>query len=199
MALAAIARMSYAEYIAFEEASETKHDFINGEVFPTGDPAVAMAGASYTHNRLVVRVSTALSNALEDRDCDVLASDMRVRASLSQFAAYPDISVVCNTIETAIGDPNAVINPTIIVEVLSDSTESYDRGAKFEFYRGIPTLCEYVLVSQHEPMIEVHRRDEHGRWAPAVIARAGQRAELVSCGAPIVLDVDAIYRIKLAT
>jgi Uma2 family endonuclease len=195
MVTAAVHRkMSYEEYLAFEEASETKHEFINGEVFPLGGEVFGMAGASFIHNALVAAVSTELSLALRGRRCRVLSSDMRVRVPASQFSSYPDISVVCNGSEFAPDDPNGLLNPTIIVEVLSDSTEGYDRGAKFAHYRCIASLREYVLVSQRAPLIEVHRRNERGNWELFVVARAGQRAELVSCGAPILLDVDEIYR-----
>lgn len=183
--------MSYAEYLAFEAASETRHEFVNGEVF-------AMAGGTVEHGALTVAITTALANALRGRRCRVLPSDVLVRSTASQFASYPDASVVCNEIERDGEDRRAVLNPTIIVEVLSDSTEAYDRGAKFKHYRGIPSLREYVLVSQHEPLIEVHRRNERGIWELHV-ASAGEQAELTSCGAPISLDVDEIYRDPLAT
>jgi Uma2 family endonuclease len=91
-----------------------------------------------------------------------------------------------------------VLNPRLIIEVLSDSTEAYDRGAKAAHYRRIPSLREYVLVAQGEPLIEVYRRNERDNWELFVEARRGERAELTSCGEPITLDVDAIYRDPLA-
>jgi Uma2 family endonuclease len=106
---------------------------------------------------------------------------------------------VCGQLEVDADDPDGVLNPTILVEVLSDSTEAYDRGAKAAHYRRIPSLREYVLVSQHEPLIEVYRRNERGNWELVAEARATERAELTSCGAPIALDVDAIYRDPLAS
>lgn len=186
-----VARMSYAEYLAFEAASETKHEYINGEVF-------AMAGGTVEHAALSVAVSTALSIALRDRRCRVLSSDGRVRAKATGMSTYPDVSVVCNNVEVDPDDEHGVLNPTLIVEVLSDSTEAHDRGAKAAHYRRIPSLREYVLVSQREPLIEVYRRNERGNWELVAEARQGERAELASCGAVIVLDVDAIYRDPLA-
>jgi Uma2 family endonuclease len=195
MVTAAVHRkMSYAEYLTFEEASETKHEFIDGEVYPWGGEVVGMAGASFIHNALVAAVSTELGLALRGRRCRVLSSDMRVRVPATKFVGYPDISVVCNGVELAPEDPHGLLNPTILVEVLSDSTEAYDRGGKFAHYRGIASLREYVLVSQHVPLIEVWRRNERGNWELFVSARAGQRAELTSCGVPISLNVDEIYR-----
>lgn len=184
--------MSYSAYLALEAESEVKHEFLDGEVF-------AMAGGSITHGALAMAIGTALSNALRDRACRVLASDVRVRSRATGLATYPDVTVVCKAIEVGDDDPQGVLNPTIIVEVLSDSTEAYDRGAKAAHYRRIPSLREYVLVSQREPLIEVHRRNERGNWELFVEARAGEQVELTSCGARIALDGDAIYRDPLAT
>jgi len=188
---AAIARMSYPEYLSLEAASETKHEYLDGEVF-------AMAGGTITHGALAGAVITALSIALRDRACRVLSSDVRVRSKATGLATYPDVTVVCQKIEVDADDAHGILNPTVIVEVLSDSTEGYDRGAKAAHYRRIPSLREYVLVSQREPLIEVYRRNERGNWELFVEARAGEVAELTSCGTPIALDVDTIYRDPLA-
>jgi Uma2 family endonuclease len=192
MQRAPIARMTYAEYLAFEEASDTKHEYVNGEVY-------AMAGGTPQPSALAGAVTAALVNALRDRRCRVLTSDARIRVTATKMSTYPDVSVVCQSLEVAPDDANGIVNPTIVVEVLSDSTESYDRGAKAAHYRRIPSLREYVLVSQHEPLIEVWRRNaERGRFEIAVEARAGERVELTSCGESIFLDVDEIYRDPLA-
>jgi len=191
MVPAAIARMTYAEYLAFEAQSDAKHEYLNGEV-------LAMAGGTITHGALTAAVITALSSALRDRRCRVLSSDVRVRVKATGLATYPDVSVVCQQIETDDDDRHGVLNPSVIVEVLSDSTEAYDRGAKAAHYRRIPSLREDVLVSQREPLIEVHRRNERGNWELVVEARRGETAELTSCGDPIRLEVDAIYRDPLA-
>lgn len=186
-----VARMSYAEYLAFEATSSTKHEFINGEIY-------AMAGGSIQHGAIAVAVSTALSIALRDRPCRVLSSDVRVRSKATGMSTYPDVTVVCQAIEVDPDDEQGVLNPTVIVEVLSDSTEAYDRGAKAAHYRRIPSLREYVLISQSEPLIEVYRRNDRNKWELAAEARTSERAELTSCGGPITLDVDAIYRDPLA-
>jgi Uma2 family endonuclease len=188
---AAIARLSYPEYLSLEAASDTKHEYLDGEVF-------AMAGGTITHGALAGAVITALSNALRDRACRVLSSDVRIRSKATGLATYPDVTVVCQKIEVDADDANGVLNPTVIVEVLSDSTEAYDRGAKAAHYRRIPSLREYVLVSQREPLIEVYRRNERGNWELFVEARAGDVAQLTSCGPPIALDIDAIYRDPLS-
>lgn len=187
----AIAHMTYAEYLAFEASSDTRHEYRNGEVF-------AMAGGTITHGALTVAVSTALSNALRDRRCRVMSPDVRVRSKATGLTTYADVTVVYHKIEVDDDDPRSVLNPVLIVEVLSDSTEAYDRGAKAAQYRQIASLREYVLVGQGGPLIEVYRRNERGTWELSIEARRGRVAELTSCGEPIRLDVDAIYRDPLA-
>lgn len=187
-----VARMSYSEYLALEVSGGAKHEYVNGEVF-------AMAGGTIAHGALTVAIGTALSNALRGRSCRVLSSDVRVRVKATGIATYPDVSVVCTKLEVDPDDEHGVLNPSLIVEVLSDSSEAYDRGAKAAHYRRIPSLREYVLVSQREPLIEVYRRNERGNWELVAEARQSERAELTSCGEPISLDVDAIYRDPLAS
>jgi Uma2 family endonuclease len=184
--------MSYAEYLAFEASSETKHEYVNGEVFD-------MAGGTIEHGALSMAVGTALSIALRGRPCRVLSSDVRVRVKATGISTYADVTVVCTRVEVDPDDAHGVLNPALIVEVLSDSTEAYDRGAKAAHYRRIPSLREYVLVSQREPLIEVYRRNERGNWELVAEARRGERAELASCGEVIALDVDEIYRDPLAS
>jgi Uma2 family endonuclease len=112
------------------------------------------------------------------------------------MATYPDVSVVCGQLETASDDPNAAINPKLLVEVLSESTEAYDRGSKAAHYRRIHSLQEYVLVSQDEPRIEVYRRNNEGGWT-LYEARLGEKLELRSIG--VSLDVTAVYENPLET
>jgi Uma2 family endonuclease len=128
----------------------------------------------------------------------VLSSDVRVRSKTTGLTTYADVTVVCDKLEVDDDDRHGVLNPRLIVEVLSDSTEAYDRGAKAAHYRRIESLREYVLVGQGEPLIEVYRRNERGKWELAIEARRGEIAELTSCGEPIRIDVDAIYRDPLA-
>jgi Uma2 family endonuclease len=188
---APIARMSHAEYLEFEATADVKHEYLDGEVY-------AMAGGTIAHGALAIAMGTALSNALAGRRCRVLSSDVRVRAQATGLSTYPDLSVVCGQIETAPDDPHGVLNPVVIVEVLSDSTEAYDRGAKAAHYRRIPSLREYVLVNQREPLIEVYRRNERSNWELVAEAKRGEQATLLACGEPVVLEVDAIYRDPLA-
>lgn len=180
--------MTYAEYAAAEAKSDVKHEWLNSEVF-------AMAGGTPEHAGLAAGVIGELRTALRDRPCRVFSSDLRVRVQATGLVTYPDASIVCNKIETDHDDPQAIVNPVVLVEVLSDSTEAYDRGEKFAHYRRIPSLREYVLVSQHERRIEVHRRNDAGRWE-LYEAGPGESVELASVGCR--LSVDDVYRDPLA-
>jgi Uma2 family endonuclease len=180
---APVVRMTYAEYLAAEAVSEVRHEFLKGEAW-------AMAGGTPEHAALALAVGSELREALRGKQCRAYSADLRVRVVETGLATYPDVSVVCGQIETAPDDPDAVTNPVVLVEILSESTEAYDRGAKAAHYRRIPSLREYVLVSQAEPRIEVHHRAASGRWE-LLEARPGETIELASLGAR--LDVAAIY------
>jgi len=180
--------MSHAEYVAAEQRSAVRHEFLDGEVF-------AMAGGTPAHAALAAALIQHLGNALGGKPCRVYSSDLRVRIRETGLTTYPDLSVVCGKLEVDVEDPNAVVNPVLLVEVLSESSEAYDRGAKAAHYRRIPSLQEYVLVSQLEPAIEVFRRNERGNFE-LIDARKGERVELASLG--VTLDVDAIYADPLA-
>lgn len=179
--------MTFAEYVALERASESKHEYVDGEVY-------AMAGGTPEHGRLATRVARQLGAALEGRPCDTFSSDVRIHVAATGRSTYPDLSVVCGPLERADGDEDAITNPTLIVEVLSDSTESSDRGDKWAHYQRIPSLREYVLVSQREKRVEVFRRFEDG-WTYHS-SRAGV-LPLPGLGAS--LDVDELYRDPLGS
>jgi Uma2 family endonuclease len=180
--------MTYAEYFAFEDKSAERHEFLNGEAF-------AMGGGTIEHARLIGSAIGALTTALHGRPCCVYSSELRIRIRPTGLTTYPDISVVCGKAEVDAEDPHAIVNPTVVVEVLSDSTEAYDRGEKAAHYRHLPSLREYVLVSQHRPRIEVYRKNESGRWE-LYEYESGSRVELASVGCT--LAVDEVYRDPLA-
>jgi Uma2 family endonuclease len=150
-----------------------------------------MTGGTLEHARLAVRLTYLLTRALEGRPCRVYSSDLRVHIAATDLDTYPDASVVCGDPQTAEADSHALINPSLIVEVLSDSTEAYDRGQKASHYRRIPSLRAYLLVSQHEPHLELQIRQADGRWI-LLEARAGERLEIDPL--EIGLDVDEVYR-----
>jgi Uma2 family endonuclease len=175
-------RYSYDEYLAYERDSGMKHEFDNGEI-------VAMAGGSRRHNALASRVSAALENARKP-GCVAFQSDQRVRVIATGKATYPDASMVCGPIEGDPSDPtgSTITNPTLIVEVLSPSTEQDDRGDKWQHYQLIPSLEEFVLVSQSHPRIERYRRlATGGREYQDATAGTVQLA----CGAT--LDIARLY------
>lgn len=149
--------MTYAQYLALERTSSEKHEFLRGEVW-------AMAGGTPSHARIATNVAIAIGVALRGRPCAVFNSDLRVRVEETNRSTYPDVTVVCNKQLTASDDEDAVVNPALIVEVLSDSTEASDRGEKFAHLQHLPSLKEYVLVSQREQRIEVFRRGESPTW-----------------------------------
>lgn len=149
---------TYEEYLSYERDSGLKHEFEDGEIY-------AMAGGSRRHNALASRVSAALE-AARTADCVAFQSDQKVRVLETGKATYPDASMVCGPIEGDPADPTGptITNPSLIVEVLSASTEDEDRGNKWQHYQRIGSLQEYVLVSQTSPRIEVYRRMDAGGW-----------------------------------
>jgi Uma2 family endonuclease len=180
--------MTYEDYVRLEESSEAKHEYLRGRV-------VAMAGASPEHAALAASLIAALHTALRGRPCRVYSGDLRVRVEETDLTTYPDVTVVCGALVTSAVDRIATTNPTAIIEVLSGSTEAYDRGAKFAHYRRLASLREYVLVSQDEPRIEVYRRNDTGHFELHE-AGSGERIEIVSLA--VTLGVDEIYRDPLA-
>jgi Uma2 family endonuclease len=175
--------MSFKAYVAAEERSEVRHEFEGGEAF-------AMAGGTPEHAALVSAVHLAIGNQLKG-GCRAFVENLRVRTP-SGKAAYPDVFVVCGQLARDAEDENTVTNPLLVVEVLSEGTEAYDRGKKFTHYRSCPSLVEYVLVaSQGAPKIERFVKRE-GVWTLADDAGPGQAQRLASVD--VSLDVDVIYR-----
>jgi Uma2 family endonuclease len=181
--------MTYAEYLAAERTEKVRHEYLDGQV-------LEMAGGTIEHGALAIAVAGELREALRGRPCRVLSSDVRVRISETGLTTYPDLSVVCGQVETAPDDVDAIVNPIVLVDVLSETTEAYDRGAKAAHYRRIPSLREYVLVAQTESRVEVQRRTEGGRWE-LLEARAGETIELASLG--VRLNVAAVYANPLSS
>ena len=152
-----IIRLTQAEYLKLDRQSELRHEFLAGEVF-------VMTGASRNHNLITVNVAAALSEQLRRRQCEVYASDVRVKVSPQRLYAYPDVIVVCGNprFEDEVND--TLFNPTILIEVLSKSTEAYDRGLKFELYRGLESLQEFILIAQNKCHVKHYRRQSDNRW-----------------------------------
>ena len=165
--------MTEAEYLAFERNSEIKHEYLNGEVF-------AMTGASWEHNMICASVIASLVNQVRGSSCQVSPSDLRLQVSASGLFAYPDISVICG--EPIFTDPefDTIINPTAIIEILSPTTERYDRGEKFQYYRQIGSFQDYLLIAQDQPRIEGYSRQSDGSWRFTDASGLDARFEIAS-------------------
>lgn len=173
--------MTYAEYVALERVSPLKHEYVNGVVY-------AMAGGSPEHARLQLRMGHLLAAALRGRPCEPFSSDLRVQIEATGRATYPDVTVVCDRLERAADDAHAITNPSVLVEVLSETTEADDRGEKWAHYQRLASLRHYVLVSQTEQRVEVFTRESSG-WHYEDL-RSGALA-LSSLG--ITIDIDELY------
>jgi len=156
MQFSAIRRSSPDEYLVLERRSETKHEYVDGHI-------VAMAGGSRTHSVIAANTIRLLGNELAPKGCQIYSSDMRIGIARRGYF-YPDLSVVCGTAETEDDLDDVLLNPVLIVEVLSPSTAAFDRGDKFQKYRTIPSLKVFVLISQHKPFVEVYERKDFNRW-----------------------------------
>lgn len=172
---------TYAEYVALEAASNVRHEFLGGQIY-------AMAGGTPEHAALAAAIVGFLFPQLRGTGCRAYNTDLRVRTP-SGLTTWPDITLICGSSERDREDPHAVTNPTLVIEVLSRSTEEYDRGDKFEHYKSIASLRQVLLVSQTERSIEVWTRDETNAWANVVV-REGEVAAL-AIGAR--LDVRDLY------
>jgi Uma2 family endonuclease len=173
---------TFRDYLDLEEASNVKHEYFAGEIY-------AMAGGTPEHAALAMAVGGALFAQLEGRDCRVFSSDLRVRVLATGLATYPDVTVVCGDLEHDPENPATITKPTLVVEILSPSTESYDRGEKLEHYRQIPALRECVLVAHDRRLIEVWRRKADNAWSHAVAETGALDLASIGCR----LEVEPLY------
>jgi len=159
MAQAARARaLTVQEYLDLERAAEFRSEFFDGEMF-------AMAGGTYAHSVISANLLVELGSKLKSAGkCRLIDKDFRIKVQATGLFTYPDLSIVCGPPQFAPDDENSLANPSLLAEVLTYSTEAYDRGRKFEHYRQIPSLREYLLVSQHEPRLELFARQPDDTW-----------------------------------
>jgi Uma2 family endonuclease len=176
-------------YLAFERASDQRHEYLNGQVY-------AFAGASANHNLIAGNTFASLHAQLRQRTCTVYPSDMRLKVSHTGLYTYPDISVVCGTPQLEDDQRDTLLNPTLIVEVLSPSTESYDRGRKFQHYRMLESLREYLLIAQDSIRIEHYTRQANGQWLLADVSQPDGSLELSSIGCTL-LVADVYEKVAL--
>lgn len=171
----ALKRVTWKQFLDFERHSTTKHEFVDGEVF-------AMAGGSYSHGVIIGNVAWSLKNALRDRKCTVIPNDIRVLTP-SALSTYPDVVVTCGP-EFDDDQKDTLLNPVVIVEVLSRTTEGFDRGRKFMNYRTIDALRDYILVSQYEWLVERFSRQERtDLWTLSTYDTPDAFVEVPSLGA----------------
>jgi Uma2 family endonuclease len=175
--------MTEQEYLAYERAAVEKHEYVDGEIF-------AMSGGTMEHSAVAANIIRELGTALFGRGCRVLTSDMRIKIHEDGRYVYPDGSVVCGRPEFTDETRDTLLNPRIIIEVLSDSSEAYDRGDKFASYRSIPSFDDYLIASQKEPRLELFTRQADGSWSLRIHG-PGDRVTLSSAG--VTIEVDRVY------
>ncbi len=176
---AAKKRFSPQEYLALERKSETRNEYYNGEIF-------AMAGASREHNLIAGNLFRDIGNQLEGRPCEAYTSDMRVSIEATGLYTYPDVTVVCGEPRFQDREVDTLLNPMVIVEVLSPTTEAYDRGVKFRHYRSIGSLREFVLISQERMLVERFTRQGND-WVLSDLTDPDQVLKLESIGCQVPL------------
>ena len=161
------------EYLDIERRAETRSEYFNGQMF-------AMVGASRAHNLIAINTAAELRQQLKGRPCETYTSDMRVRIQATGLYTYPDVVVVCGEPLFEDDHVDTLLNPTLLIEVLSESTESYDRGRKFSHYRSVASVAEYLLVAQDEYHIDQFVKQPDGRWMLSEIRSLEAVAELTS-------------------
>lgn len=178
-----VTALDAADYLSRDRAASVRHELIDGQM-------VVMAGASYSHNLIVANLLTSITAAVRGGPCRALANDMRIKVVKTGLYAYPDLLLHCQ--EPAFEDDRAdvLLNPVAIFEVLSPSTEAFDRGEKFAHYRRIPSLRDYLLVSQQQPRIE-HFQRQGELWVMKEISEPDEVVEIAAARARI--EVSAVY------
>jgi len=166
---------SKEEYLEMEAAADYKSEYYQGEIF-------AMSGGTRKHSLVCVNLIRRISEGIDNRDCQCFESNMKLEIAEADAYVYPDVMVVCGDAEAAENTTDAITNPVLIIEVLSPSTESFDRGLKFEYYKTVPSLKEYVLVSQNKPKIEVFFRQNENLWTYTVVEGLDNNVVLQSLG-----------------
>lgn len=176
--------MTVDEYLAFERNHEGKHEYIAGHVY-------AMSGASAAHNIITANTLAGLHTHVRQRNCTVFPSDMRLGIPNQKLYVYPDIMVVCGDVQFGDHEQDTLLNPVIIIEVLSPSTEQYDRGTKAQYYRTIPSLQEYLLISQEERYIEHFVRYSEHQWLLSEIT--DEQGSIYLASIEYTMHLDEVY------
>jgi Uma2 family endonuclease len=185
MSAVAKQKLTPAEYLAIERKAEFKSEYYAGEMF-------AMAGARFPHNAIKDNLIVELGSQLRGGPCRTLSSDQRVKVPKTGLYTYPDIVIICEPPQFEDDERDTLLNPRVIIEVLSESTETYDRGEKAKHYKRIPSLQEYILVSQREALVERMVRQDDGSWKVTEFAGLDATLEFTSVQAKVALA--EIYR-----
>ncbi|MGH9379315.1 MAG: Uma2 family endonuclease [Thermoanaerobaculia bacterium] len=176
-------RYTVAEYVQLEQYSNVRHEYVDGQIF-------ALAGGTPEHSTYAANVIGILTAQLRGRPCRVQTSDGRIRVRATGLITYPDVSVVCGRAEIDSEDADAIVNPTLVVEVTSPSPDDYDRGEKLDHYQRIPALREILFVAYEEPRLDLVRRGTGGGWSrSSASSGASLRLESLDCE----IAVDAVY------
>jgi Uma2 family endonuclease len=176
-----IPKLTPEEYFAWEEQQLERHEYIDGKVY-------AMSGGTINHSDIAMNFGTMLKNHLRGSGCKTLNSDARIKIFESNKYVYPDLSVTCDDRDKS--TPQYITHPCLIIEVLSPSTEAYDRGNKFKLYRKNPSLTDYVLVESERMAIDLYRKDESGNWY-ILNYEAGESLDLKSIG--LIFPIERVY------
>jgi len=175
-----LTKLTEEQYLAIERAAEFRSEFVDGEMF-------AMSGGTLRHSRLQQNISSELYISLRGRECEAFNSDCRVRVSATGMYTYPDVIVVCGEPRLADEQADTLLNPTVIFEILSPSSEKYDRGLKFQNYRTIESLKDYILVDQNQVRIEQYTRQGANTWNLRDYERLEEELTIDSIGVAIPL------------
>ena len=176
--------LTLQDYLQLEETSETKHEYYQGAIYD-------LAGANMRHNIIVANVIGNLYMQLREKKCTVVPSDLRIKVEAIGLYTYPDVSVICGEIGYADGRQDTVTNPSLIIEVLSPSSENYDCGLKFQHYRTLASLQEYLLIAQDRARVELYVRQQEHQWLLMEFTGIDQVIPLTSIGCSLTLT--AIY------
>jgi Uma2 family endonuclease len=178
-------RLTPEEYLAQERRADSRHEFYRGEVF-------AMARSNWQHTLIKDNLAGEAGNQLQDGPCRVLTSDLRVKVSATGLYTYPDLAVVCDRPQFEDKPFDTLLNPRVVVEVLSESTEKYDRGTKFAHYRQLPSVMEYLLVAQDRPLVERFVRQADETWVLTAFADLAQTLSFATI--PVHIPLRDIYQ-----
>jgi Uma2 family endonuclease len=185
MSAAPILKYSIADYLESEEKSLEKHEYYQGEIF-------AIAGASIPHNQVVRNALINIGGYLNGKECQIFPSDLKNHVEANSLFTYPDLSIVCGKVETLENHKDIVTNPAVLIEVLSATTQDYDRGGKFKLYRDIPSIKEYILISSLEVLVEKYNKQADGTWVLHEYKTENDSFTIASIDMPV--EMKSLYR-----